>query len=101
MREDRVQFKFNLPENVKAWLVHEAARNLRSQSAEVTLALLEKMARTCETEKAHRNSDPIASHAQSTNGGVTQLAEAIQACFDAESGRPCLRQDLVAGAGAE
>jgi hypothetical protein len=50
VREDRMQFKPNLPENVKAWLAGEAARNLSSQSAEVILALLEKMARGSEAE---------------------------------------------------
>ena len=49
MPEDRVQFKLNLPENVKAWLACEAARNLRSQSAEVIIALQEKMARRSES----------------------------------------------------
>lgn len=38
------QYKLNIPEDVKAWLDETAARNMRSRSAEVILALREKMA---------------------------------------------------------
>jgi hypothetical protein len=37
------QYKLNVPEDVKAWLVEQSKRNLRSQSQEVILALREKM----------------------------------------------------------
>lgn len=39
------QFKLNIPEEVKAWLSQEAERNMRSQTAEIVLALKEKMGR--------------------------------------------------------
>ncbi len=43
--KDQVQFKMNLPADVKAWLEREAARNFRSQGAEVTAGLRERMER--------------------------------------------------------
>ena len=38
------QYKLNLPADVKAWVAAMAAKNLRSQSAEIIFALREKMA---------------------------------------------------------
>ena len=51
MKEDRKQFKIAIPLEMKRWLAVEAARNMRSQSAEILLAVREKMDRT-ENEKA-------------------------------------------------
>lgn len=44
------QFKINIPPDVKDWLAEQAHKNLRSQTAEIVLALREKMKR--ENEKA-------------------------------------------------
>ncbi|MCJ9672917.1 MULTISPECIES: Arc family DNA-binding protein [unclassified Neorhizobium] len=49
---DMRQFKINIPDEVKKWLAEEASRNLRSQTAEIVLALKEKMGRQAETKKA-------------------------------------------------
>ena len=38
-----VQFKMNLPADVKVWLAEQAERNLRSQGAEVVYRLREAM----------------------------------------------------------
>lgn len=46
------QFKLNIPENIKEWLALEAKNNMRSQTAEIVLALKEKMASRAETKKA-------------------------------------------------
>ncbi|TDX77744.1 Arc-like DNA binding dprotein [Neorhizobium sp. R1-B] len=46
------QFKLNMPQDVKQWLADEAERNLRSQTAEIVLALKEKMHRQSQTKKA-------------------------------------------------
>jgi len=46
------QFKLNIPNDVKAWLAEQAERNMRSQTAEIVLALKEKMRRQAETKKA-------------------------------------------------
>ena len=40
-----VQFKLILPVDVKAWLEIEAARNVRSQGAEIVSCLRERMER--------------------------------------------------------
>lgn len=40
------QFKLNLPDDVKRWVAGSAARNMRSQSAEIVFALREKMQMT-------------------------------------------------------
>jgi hypothetical protein len=37
------QFKLTIPAEIKDWLAERAARNLRSQSAEIILALRDKM----------------------------------------------------------
>lgn len=37
------QFKFSMPDHVKAWLASRAEKNLRSQSAEIVHMLTEKM----------------------------------------------------------
>ncbi|UVC08660.1 Arc domain-containing protein [Rhizobium sp. TH2] len=50
MSDDHVQFKIKLPEHVKGWLAAEANRNMRSQSAEVVLAIKEKMIRQQSSE---------------------------------------------------
>jgi len=39
-----VQFKLKLPPDVKQWVATEAARNMRSQAAEIILAVRAKMA---------------------------------------------------------
>lgn len=46
------QFKLNIPNDVKEWLADQAHRNMRSQTAEIVLALKEKMGRQAETKKA-------------------------------------------------
>lgn len=38
-----VPYKLNLPEDVKQWIAAQAAKNLRSQSNEIILAIREKM----------------------------------------------------------
>lgn len=43
---ESVQFKLNLPADVKAWLAEQATRNLRSQSAEIVATLRERMRNT-------------------------------------------------------
>lgn len=45
------QLKINIPEDVKEWLAAEARRNMRSQTAEIVLALTEKMRRADEKQK--------------------------------------------------
>ncbi len=45
------QLKVNMPEDVKRWLAAEADRNMRSQTAEIVLALKEKMARSGQFKK--------------------------------------------------
>jgi hypothetical protein len=40
-----IQFKLNLPADVKAWLEEEAVRNLRSQGAQVVSCLRGVMSR--------------------------------------------------------
>lgn len=40
---DVVPLKINIPTEIKNWLSAEAKRNLRSQSAEIVLALRDKM----------------------------------------------------------
>ncbi|SIR06468.1 hypothetical protein SAMN05880590_11186 [Rhizobium sp. RU35A] len=52
MNENQVQFKLNIPADVKRWLASEAEKNLRSQTAEILLALKEKMSRQAEMQKA-------------------------------------------------
>lgn len=41
-----VQFKLNLPADMKAWLEAEAKKNLRSQGAEVVSCLRDRMEAT-------------------------------------------------------
>lgn len=50
MGKAQTQFKVNIPEEVKQWLAAEAAKNLRSQTAEVILALKEKMRSQTQTQ---------------------------------------------------
>lgn len=45
------QFKLNIPSDVKEWLAGQAEQNMRSQTAEIVLALKEKMSREAETKK--------------------------------------------------
>lgn len=40
-----IQFKMNLPADVKEWLKQEARRNLRSQSAQIVMCLRREMER--------------------------------------------------------
>lgn len=42
---DTVQFKLNLPREVKRWLEEQAKANIRSQGAEVVSILRERMER--------------------------------------------------------
>lgn len=42
---DTIQFKMNMPVDVKAWLEAEAKKNIRSQGAEVVACLLAAMSR--------------------------------------------------------
>ena len=51
MTEDRKQFKITIPLEMKRWLAMEAAKNMRSQSAEILMAVREKMDRS-ENEKS-------------------------------------------------
>lgn len=51
MQTTQRQFKLNIPEDVKKWLSDEAEKNLRSQTAEIILALKEKMKRQALNEK--------------------------------------------------
>lgn len=46
------QFKLQIPMDVKSWLAEQARKNMRSQTAEIVLALKEKMGREAETKKA-------------------------------------------------
>lgn len=50
MTDTRQQFKIAIPTEMKRWLAIEAAKNMRSQSAEILIAIRERMDRT-ETEK--------------------------------------------------
>ncbi len=52
MRGAQKQFKLNIPDDVKDWLAEQARCNMRSQTAEIVLALKEKMGRQAETKKA-------------------------------------------------
>lgn len=45
MSKDRMQFKIAIPTEMKRWLAIEAARNMRSQSAEILVAIRERMER--------------------------------------------------------
>lgn len=51
MTNDRKQFKIAIPLDMKRWLAVEAAKNMRSQSAEILVAVREKMDRQ-ENEKS-------------------------------------------------
>lgn len=51
MNTETKQFKISIPTEIKRWLAIQAATNMRSQSAEIILALKEKMDRT-ENEKS-------------------------------------------------
>lgn len=42
--QEKVQFKLNLPADVKEWLSEQAARNIRSQGSEIVAILRERMA---------------------------------------------------------
>ncbi|RYE62070.1 MAG: Arc domain-containing protein [Oxalobacteraceae bacterium] len=43
--------KILMSEDVKTWLAEEARKNMRSQTAEIVLAIKEKMQRQCATQK--------------------------------------------------
>lgn len=45
MAVERQQFKLAIPVDIKDWLENESAKNMRSQSAEILLAIREKMTR--------------------------------------------------------
>ena len=51
MKQESRQFKINIPDDVKQWLADQATKNLRSQTAEIILALKEKMGREIQTKK--------------------------------------------------
>ena len=51
MKQESRQFKINIPYYVKQWLAYQATKNLRSQTAEIILALKEKMGREIQTKK--------------------------------------------------
>ena len=51
MKQESRQFKINSPDDVKQWLADQATKNLRSQTAEIILALKEKMGREIQTKK--------------------------------------------------
>lgn len=51
MAKDDPQMKIRLPADVKEWLAEAARRNLRSQTAEIVLALREKMQTSAEVSK--------------------------------------------------
>lgn len=40
---EQKQFKFNMPEQVKSWLEGRAAKNMRSQGAEIVHMLTKEM----------------------------------------------------------
>lgn len=48
-----IQFKLNLPSDVKAWLEEEAVRNLRSQGAQVVTLLRAAMSRQVDVCERH------------------------------------------------
>lgn len=56
MRVHQKQFKLNIPDEVKDWLAEQARQNMRSQTAEIVLALKEKMERQHETKTASARS---------------------------------------------
>ncbi len=43
MTRQDAQMRIRLPDDVKAWLAEQAEKNLRSQNAEIILAVREKM----------------------------------------------------------
>lgn len=51
MHDERRQFKIAMPIEIKRWIAVEAAKNMRSQTAEILLAVREKMDRQ-KNEKA-------------------------------------------------
>lgn len=53
---DVTQFKLNIPREVKEWLAEEAARNMRSQAAEIVMTLQNRMKTQPETKKASAQS---------------------------------------------
>ncbi|MTH36653.1 Arc domain-containing protein [Paracoccus limosus] len=48
--QQQVQFKLNIPTDVKSWVEEKALANLRSQGAEIVACLREKM----QAADAHR-----------------------------------------------
>lgn len=70
---ERVQIKINLPADVFAFIANEAARNMRSKTSEIVLALKARM--TAATGEGLGNHTPAAASrtgaltsANSTNG---------------------------------
>ncbi|MCM5689131.1 Arc family DNA-binding protein [Sinorhizobium meliloti] len=45
MTEETKQFKLMIPLEMKRWLAIEAAKNMRSQNAEILIAIRERMER--------------------------------------------------------
>lgn len=51
MTDERKQFKIAIPLEIKRWLAIQAAKNMRSQSSEILVAIRERMQRL-ENEKS-------------------------------------------------
>lgn len=66
MNTQDVQFKLKLPPDVKQWVALEAARNMRSQAAEIILAVRAKMAAGTGPRKANPAAE---AHASAGNAG--------------------------------
>lgn len=52
MKQDKQQFKIAIPFEMKRWLASEATKNMRSQTAEILLAIKERMERQKEKDGA-------------------------------------------------
>lgn len=46
MEEPKIPLKIVMPQSVKVWVAIQAAKNMRSQTSEIVLAIREKMERT-------------------------------------------------------
>lgn len=62
MKRTDPQMRIRLPEDVKDWIEAEAARNMRTQNAEVVIAIREKMA----TAGASLATEPAAAEQNNT-----------------------------------
>lgn len=66
MNTQDVQFKLKLPPDVKQWVAVEAAKNMRSQAAEIILAVRAKMAAG---DNPGRNNPAAEANASACNAG--------------------------------